>query len=67
MPVPTMVQVTGMVMETLSVPESSAEELEEIKRLPESKVMLTSPRVMVLYASLLFLIDSLLFPFMVIL
>ena len=60
---PIMVQVTGMVMETLSTPESEAEELEEIKKLPESKVMPTSPRVMMLYASLLFLIDSLLYSF----
>ena len=45
---PTMVQVTGMVMETLSVPESSAEELEEIKRLPEVSVRARIPNVIVL-------------------
>ena len=42
---PTMVQVTGMVMETLSTPESSAEELEEIKRLPEVSVRDSKQRV----------------------
>ena len=42
---PTMVQVTGMVMETLSTPESSAEELEEIKKLPEASVRASRLRV----------------------
>ena len=48
MPVPTMVQVTGMVMETLSTPESSAEELEEIKRFPEVSVRARRLNVIVL-------------------
>ena len=45
---PTMVQVTGMVMETLSTPESSAEELEEIKRFPEVSVRARRLNVIVL-------------------
>ena len=45
---PTMVQVTGMVMETLSTLESSAEELEEIKRLPEASVRARRLNVIVL-------------------
>ena len=40
-----MVQVTGMVMETLSMPESEAEELEEIKKLPENSVRASRLRV----------------------
>ena len=40
---PTMVQVTGMVMETLSTPESSAEELEENKNIPDIAVIANSP------------------------
>jgi hypothetical protein len=48
MPVPTMVQVTGMVILTLSTPESSAEESEEIKRLPEASVRARRLNVIVL-------------------
>ncbi len=40
---PIMVQVTGMVMETLSMLESSAEELEEIKNIPDTAVIANSP------------------------
>ena len=45
---PTMVQVTGMVILTLSMPESEAEELEEIKRLPEISVRARRLNVIVL-------------------
>ena len=45
---PTMVQVTRMVMETLSTPESSAEVGEEIKKLPEASVRAMRLNVLVL-------------------